>query len=171
MSNSPEGKFSQQEYFVVSSREYKTIFENCHLTEQDIMDLPQGAVIVEVGSGEFQEFAREAKKQRPDIKVVSIDPTLSLEPKREDISINDESDSKIYFLKEKPENLKDVKRYQKIQERRRQTADKKGTVAAFAPFLPLKSESVGRFLRSRIIYKKKRAICTLCRRNKKVAQA
>jgi len=39
-------------------------------------DIPQGGRILNIGSGLYQTFEKELKKNRPDLEIVSIDPSL-----------------------------------------------------------------------------------------------
>ena len=158
MEKSCEGKSNEEESFVVSKRSYETILKTCHLEEQDIRNLPENAVIVEIGSGEFQEFAHGVKSRRTDVKTISIDPTLSLDPKREDISVLESGDRKTYYVGNPlgRKSRADILHYKGIQEKRRREADE-GALAAVAPFIPLLTESVDLWLDSYgpVLYLKK----------------
>ncbi len=65
-------------YFRVTDREFSRALEASKLDENDILGLPRNGVIVEIGSGLSQNFANETKKLRPDLKVISLDPTLGI---------------------------------------------------------------------------------------------
>ncbi len=75
-------------YFRVTDRslvDYKTIFN------LRIEDFKPNSRVLDAGSGIHQTFAREIQQQRPDIRVVSLDPTLFL--KKYDIETKQATDA------------------------------------------------------------------------------
>ena len=71
-------KMAEIPEFFVTNRTFEQICHLVQLTEQDITDLPKNAVILEIGSGVFQNFARQMSEIRPDVQVLSIDPSLAI---------------------------------------------------------------------------------------------
>lgn len=147
MSNIPE--------FYVTNRSFEQICSTIHLTLEDIQKLPQNAVIMELGSGVIQNFARKIKEIRPDIQVISIDPSLSIgSPSDSDYESkvikdkNNEIDTAVYINKnlwssfEPPKQAKitDLKELQDF--RLKEAAQTGGVVSALAPDLPIRENSL-----------------------------
>lgn len=81
--------------------------------------LKTGAVILDIGSGTYQAFARDLNQTRPDITVISVDPTLLMSK----YDTQDPTDQQIRPVTEEEK-----------QERRKNKFG--NTVAAMAPDLP-----------------------------------
>ncbi|NBO17423.1 MAG: class I SAM-dependent methyltransferase [Proteobacteria bacterium] len=71
-------KISNIPEFLVTNRKFIDICKLVNLKNKNIIELPEHANVLEVGSGLTQEFARGIKSLRPDIQAFSIDPTLAL---------------------------------------------------------------------------------------------
>jgi len=82
--------------FVVSADSYKGTLDYLELPQGEIDRLPQGAHVVEAGSGLRQGFARELHDRRPDLNVEIIDPTLSIPVAAEDVQLSQDGD-KVYY--------------------------------------------------------------------------
>lgn len=155
----------------VTARTAEKLIKPFGINEQTVKDLPQKAVVVEIGSGLFQEFAGWVKLIRPDIVTISIDPTLAL--RQEDLNkpylkLSSTPKDKLGFLPyvdgqmrqdevtykalgeephaytDKDDKFVDLERIAKgldIHNRRVATASKNGGVAAIVPSIPLANES------------------------------
>ena len=138
-----ENLFEQIDSLTVTHRSYEAILDICQLTKDDIEQLPRNATVVDVGSGEFQEFSQGIKKQRPDVFVVSIDPSMALEGKDKNVIISESGSGKTYYRN--PSQNKGLHKehplYTRIQLSRVRNA-KHGTVATIVPPIPLKPQSV-----------------------------
>jgi hypothetical protein len=147
---------NKNDEYRVTDRTYEQSLDFSDLIDEDIKILPNAAVVVDIGSGVNQRFSQGVKELRPDIKVVSIDPTLSLKDQGdfrvksyrdvESGKLNRVDYSRKITLSGKPikaelydpeEMLEDI-----VSERLNIAQGNPSTLAAFAPDLPLKSESV-----------------------------
>lgn len=153
MSNIPE--------FYLTNRELKELLWMSGLSENYIKSLPENAVVLEIGGGLDQNFAEGVKKLRPDIKPITIDPTII-------IGSDNKNSFDIYYRKD-PKNsgkfkyaqyLRKVKWYQdrklkpekdsikvenqkEFSKTRIQRAHETGfPIAALAPQIPLRDESI-----------------------------
>lgn len=134
----------------VTDRSYEEILLSSQLSNEDIMALPTGGYVVEVGSGLMQRFAQGIKNIRPDLKVVSIDPTLALTPDRVDVVIGKGEDipledrqSVIYDLDPfNNVNQDQVDEYGNIQRKRLEHAVEFGGIPSFGHSLPIRKGSV-----------------------------
>ena len=117
-----------QEYrqYVVSHSEFKYILMDCDLTEQDILDLPQNATVVDVGSGLHQEFARGMKELRPDIRVISVDPTLAFDPLDPNIGVKESGSWVTYYVNNVATPIIDRVTFRAIQSERLKMAQQLG---------------------------------------------
>ena len=142
MPEKPRLKIEDVPDFYVTETLFKKILSLSGLIKEAVLALPENAVVVEVGSGKNQEFEQGLRKLRPDIKVVSIDPTLSFNPERKDVFAKEKPDAVFYHQLKKGETLPlSIPEYRRIQTQR--IKDKQeGAVAALAPYLPLKADSV-----------------------------
>jgi len=147
MSNIPE--------FYVTNRTFEDICSMVHLTEEDFLTLPEGAYVLEIGSGVFQNFAKKLKDIRPDVRAVSLDPTLGIsaqDSKLFDVKVikneKNEVDTVMYLNKEVESNFivpSAAKKEDlgKIQQQRVDEASKSGfAIAGLAPDLPFKDNSL-----------------------------
>jgi SAM-dependent methyltransferase len=134
--------------FYVTDRSFEQISGYLDLTSEEIMKIPQEGRVLEIGSGVYRNFASGLSAVRPDLKVVSLDPTLGI--KKDDFLsvVKRDSQGKIesvyytnkiiskdkdYFLTGKAENT------EKVREERVKSEDL--AVAALAPNLPFKNDS------------------------------
>lgn len=129
--------------FTVTSRAYERVLESCHLEQQDILSLPKNAVVVEIGSGMFQEFENGIKEKRPDVIVYSFDPTLSFDSARKDIAASEGSaggDNVTYTILKNPSE-RDIRTYRRIQTKRKEQVSA-GARSESVPPIHLKSQMV-----------------------------
>jgi len=136
-------------YFRVTRRSFEKVIQALDTTpEAFLKELPQKAVVVEIGSGLGQSFSREIQKQRPDVKVVSLDPTLALDSNfftTHKISSNGtlQQVSYKYFNGQRPKLADTPEQQEKIRRQRLESASKTGKViAGIAPELPFANNSV-----------------------------
>jgi len=148
-------KMAEIPEFFVTNRTFEQICSLVKLTEQDITHLPKNATILEIGSGVFQNFARQMSEIRPDVQVVSIDPSLA-------IGIHGKNNFELKTVRDEERNVETaiyqnkgilssfippkkskVEELQSLQELRIKEALKTGNVlAALAPDLPIKDSSL-----------------------------
>lgn len=64
--------------FYVTDRSFELISQLLDLSAEKIDSLPQNGRVLEVGSGIHRKFAEGISKLRPDLKIVSVDPTLGI---------------------------------------------------------------------------------------------
>jgi SAM-dependent methyltransferase len=134
--------------FYVTDRGFEQLSNYLNLTSEEIDRIPEDGKVLEIGSGVYRNFASELSSIRPDLKVISLDPTLGI--KKDDFLsvVKRDSQGKIesiyytnkiinkdedYFLNGKAENT------QKVREER--IKHEGLAVAALAPNLPFKNES------------------------------
>ncbi|MDP3973824.1 MAG: class I SAM-dependent methyltransferase [Candidatus Daviesbacteria bacterium] len=86
-------------------------------------DFKQNARILDVGSGTYQAFAKKLRNMRPDLDVVSIDPSLFIA----DYEIQDETGK-----------IRPITRGEKTERRLKKSSQ---VIAAMAPDLPFKNDS------------------------------
>jgi hypothetical protein len=129
---------------IVTERSADEIFDNCLITPQTIQQLPQKAAVVEIGSGLFQEFAQKVKGIRPDVTVISVDPTLAFSANREDVIVSDTEKRVQYWIDpfKRFIDQEDIDMYQQLQAKRLKHASQFGGVAALAPRLPIREGSI-----------------------------
>lgn len=131
--------------FTVTRRTHRDILDYVAMKEDDIKELPHHATIIEVGSGINQEFAAWVRSVRPDIHMISVDPTMGLDPKREDIYLTESADSINYFKRRGSTPLApgQVLYYQEIQrDRQQKSADNGLVVTKPVNTLNIRKESV-----------------------------
>lgn len=146
MSNIPE--------FYVTNRSFEDVCKMAHLTQEEIYSLPEGAYVLEIGSGVFQNFAKKLKEIRPDLNPISIDPTVGISSKDSKLfdskvirSDNGDIDTAIYinknvesnFIVPKAANKEDLNKLHNL--RLSEASKTGGVISALAPDLPLKSNS------------------------------
>lgn len=117
-------------YFRVTSRtfeDYQRIFS------LDINSLHRKAKVLDIGSGQRQEFSRGLRGKRPHITVVSVDPTLAFPVKEEGLQalgitygIYDAQDRNISTVEERAKRIRTAL---------------PDTIAALAPYLPFVNNS------------------------------
>lgn len=139
-------------YFRVTNRAFTEAAAPLKITDEIIKALPKQAVVVEVGSGLTQEFARKLKAQREDITCISIDPTLGITTDNFFTTHVKDDQNKLeqvsyinFHQQQRPqENWVDSKEKQEeIQRERLSEAQKTGSVVAtLAPELPFANASV-----------------------------
>src|SRR3989304_650515 len=101
--------------------------EECQkLAHFKVVDIPRDARVLNLGSGLLQSFEGELKSARPDVKIISIDPTLVLtgyeisRDNRESVRVGiDETRKRVISLR-----------------------NREGTIAALGQKLPISSSSV-----------------------------
>jgi len=139
---------SAKEYFVVSHTPYETILSECAIRQEDLLALPRNAVVLEVGSGEYQEFAGGAKDalkkaDREDIRIISIDPSLGISPDSDDWFLSETGSLLDYHQNYGSFREEDYVDFSHRQLARRENAKKtRGVVAAKAPRIPIASGTV-----------------------------
>ncbi len=132
--------------FYVTNRSFEQLSPYLDLSDAFIQNLPEKARVLEVGSGVFRNFAAGLSAKRPDLQVISLDPTLAIS-KKDFLSVV-ERDQKgdiqsIYYTNKIIDNNKDYyfagkdEDPQKVREERLKGSDGLA-VAAFAPNLPFK---------------------------------
>jgi len=138
-------------YFRVTNREFEQSLEAVDLNKRHIMNLPIDAKIAEIGSGLDQEFANGVKSIRPDVKVISLDPTLGLENKDFYTTTEESPDHGIRSVQYKyndPEINKSsyadsLEKQQETKRKRLESAHETGgVVAGLAPEIPFADESL-----------------------------
>lgn len=133
------------EFYRITDRSFDTIIRNLRISLKEIMDLPEKSLIVEVGSGTNQNFARAVKELRPDSLVVSIDPTLAIDKEGFVTNVTEwkgNIPTAIYYDNYTENSPSEQDYSQRIKDMRVNEANKTGNVvAALAPNLPLQNES------------------------------
>jgi ubiquinone/menaquinone biosynthesis C-methylase UbiE len=133
-------------FFRITDRSYDTIIRNLRLSDKDIINLPEESVIVEVGSGTNQSFARAVKELKPKSLVVSIDPTLAINKEDYVTTVTEwkgNIPTAIYYDNLSENNSSEQNYSERIKSIRLSEANKTGNVmAALAPDLPIKENSV-----------------------------
>jgi len=105
--------------FVVCQDSGGKSLEGCHLSENDILQLPKRARVLEAGGSRNFGLATRIHVLRPDIQVVVIDPTLGLAPERTDVLLSFDGDKTYYsFERRKPLSVKQIWTYSNYQRRR-----------------------------------------------------
>ncbi|MFA6250269.1 MAG: hypothetical protein WC686_02050 [Candidatus Shapirobacteria bacterium] len=165
----PEGIYDIQP-LRVTCRAPESITRPFGLGEKDILNLPPKPVVVEIGSGLYQELATWIKTIRPDAVTVSIDPTLALRPSKDNPLLLNFGDGEagdfiVYTDTESPPreltykalgqepktpvdekdshiSLERAKNGAGIHKNRLRKSPKGGAVAAIAPAIPLASSCV-----------------------------
>jgi len=140
-------KFTEMpDRFRITDRSFNKIINIVGLKESEIMSLPDSAVILEVGSGTNQAFARAVKELRPDILCVSLDPTLAIKPEDYVTTVSDWKDripTAIYYDNYSANTPSEQDYSEKIRQLRITEANKTGNVVAgLAPNLPIRDNSV-----------------------------
>jgi len=87
--NNIEPKLKDIGYFRTTDRTYEETLKYSNIDNEYIQLLEQDAKVVEMGSGLHQKFANGLKLQRPDITVISIDPSLGVDLNEEFISLTE----------------------------------------------------------------------------------
>jgi SAM-dependent methyltransferase len=130
----------QETSFEVTTRPFDSILREVGMKKQDILELPKAAVVVEVGSGVFQEFAYEVNKLRPDIRMISIDPTMAFSRDRKDVRLGTKGTAYNYE-QAGDQKGEEIRRYQTLHGER---IDKHlpGTISALASDLPFADGSI-----------------------------
>lgn len=62
--------------FAITDRTLQEYADEFNLPKKERDRIPKGAVILNIGSGSFRTFESELHIERPDLKLVSIDPSL-----------------------------------------------------------------------------------------------
>lgn len=121
--------------YTVSHTAYKDIVEECHL-ETTLESLNPKAIILEMGSGLHQEFAKGIKNEYPSVEVISVDPTLAILKNDESWKVS-ESGSFVTFNKVKGAPVRE------IQEKRLKNIEGEMAIATDAKAnLPIKDECI-----------------------------
>lgn len=119
-------------YFRVTSRGIESYID---IIDLDLNQIPKNGKVVDIGSGVYQELAKDVKELRPDITVFSVDPSLAI-PTDE----NEFIESGLRY--ELPnEEGKLIKPPESLRRQRREQADA-NSIAAIAPDLPFQDNSV-----------------------------
>lgn len=137
--------------FFVTNRDYETIASRLNLTPEYIENIPKNSKVLEIGSGLNQSFARGLSKLRPDLKIVSLDPSLAINPKEFKTRVirNEDGDlESVYYTNSSKDysgeyysfgRLEDSK---KVQQERIENAMKTGlSLAGKAPELPFRENT------------------------------
>lgn len=129
---------------VLTRRSFENILKFTDLSTDDLKALPEKSVILEIGSGEKQEFANGVKKLCPDLTVISLDPTLGISPGRNDVALGMSGDTLYYRFKDKGDISRgEALTFQQLQKERERVARRTGnTVAGTALRLPVANNSV-----------------------------
>jgi SAM-dependent methyltransferase len=135
----------------VTDRGLDQVLEDMGIEESEIDNFPKDGTVLNIGSGLYQKFEEDLKKKRDDLKVVSVDPSLSLD--KQNLEKGDWYIEKLggsiaqYKDKDQPKMKwgKDltIKNPEEFQEERLKKIREAGSnsVAALAPQLPFKSGS------------------------------
>lgn len=134
--------------FYVTNRPYEQLATYLDLTTDNLEKIPENGKVLEVGSGATRRFAEGLSLVRPDLKIISLDPTLGI--KNDDFVnvVRRDSSGKIesvYYTNEIIKKVRDpymsgkMEDSKKIHKERVQGEDL--AVAALAPNLPFKKES------------------------------
>jgi ubiquinone/menaquinone biosynthesis C-methylase UbiE len=89
--------------------------------------LPGNALVVNVGGGEKQIFEEQMKLVRPDVKIITLDPSLHSENAQHEL----EDEEKMRILSK-----------DEVNARIENLPNKKGTLEAYGQQMPLKSDSL-----------------------------
>ena len=93
--NNIEPKLKDIGYFRTTDRTYEETLKYSNIDNEYIQLLEQDAKVVEMGSGLHQKFANGLKLQRPDITVISIDPSLGVDLNEEFISLTEKKGDEV----------------------------------------------------------------------------
>jgi len=141
-----EANKSKENMFRITDRSFSKILETLRLNEYDILKLEPNSVILEVGSGTNQAFARAIKELRPDILCVSLDPTLAIKPEDYVTTVSDWKGtlpSAIYYDNFSENTPQEQVYSSRIRDVRIEEANKTGnTIAALTPDLPFRENSI-----------------------------
>lgn len=118
-------------YFRVTPRSFETY---ARIFSIDCRTFKDNAEILDIGSGTNQEFARKLSLKRPDVHVVSVDPTLALPTEEQKLK----ETGLVYELQSKGEDI----HHSTEKERENRIKNKFGDVlAALAPDLPFEKST------------------------------
>ncbi len=121
-------------YFRLTPRSAENYYEIFAFSPKD---LKPNAIVLDAGSGTEQEFAKSLATSRPDIRVISLDPSLALPSDDEALK---EMGISYDIIPLKSPNKPDEKTTQ--QDREQRVKNKFGeVVAAIAPHLPFKDQT------------------------------
>lgn len=134
--------------YYVTRRSFELMCERMSGLRERILELPPNSIALEVGSDHYQSFSVGVKKIRPDIRTLSIDPTIGFGRNRTDIKTERKSsdnvefdDSIAYMFYGSSLSKEEIQTYKEIQDQRIETKEE-GTVAALAPDLPIAEKSI-----------------------------
>ncbi|MFH0891670.1 MAG: methyltransferase domain-containing protein [Candidatus Falkowbacteria bacterium] len=146
-------KFSLEKIgeFSVTDRGLEQVLEDMGIKESEIDNFPKEGTVLNIGSGLYQKFEEELRNKRSDLKIVSLDPTLGIDP--EDFAKGDWYIEKLgnsiaqYKLKDRPKlrwgkdmTVSGPEEFQR-ERLKKISQESSGCVVALAPQLPFKSES------------------------------
>lgn len=121
-------------YFRVTDRPIEEVSGLLHLKDT-IKDLPEKAMVLDVGSGLNHLFKGAVNIERPDVTIVCIDPTLGINSdKTFKITVDPKLKDAVTYSSNKYDSDINVNEPVLFQEKRREKLV--GSVAALAPVLP-----------------------------------
>lgn len=137
--------------YFVTNRDFEKISFLLKITPKFIEELPIEAKVLEIGSGVTQNFARGLSEKRKDLKIVSLDPTISLNSSdfTPRVIRGENNELKSIYYTNNPQDVNGdyylMGKYEpinKLHEERISEAQKSGfVVSALAPELPFKENT------------------------------
>lgn len=134
--------------FLVTDRNMAFIKEN-HVFDlyKELANWPRGSLVIVSGSGSYRRLEQDLYKLRPDLQVISVDPTLGLEDSTHTVQVETPT---VFIYKPKSQQSQTPSNpdFNTIQRQRRNSPNLLDALAISATFpdLPLSDSSVDVFV-------------------------